>query len=555
MHFGSKPLFRRSLRTTSLAEMHAACIPVHLEFEQKVAAATGQVSVAPVTAITIAPGASRNVTQTDLDELADLYRRLVIEPLERAHIHADANPACAEEYERLIYDLELDAEDDAKALHIRGPGDGQRETPADNAAWVIANRGWNAPIGSREFGAVVGAIRAGTLQGRNEAQALILGETAPRLGNTVSSETQSVQTLREAVEAYLKQRDLPARTVTEVQSSLRLFEGLIGNKRLDDLTRADFQTYAEHLASQTIGGKTAGSVTRPASPATLRKRIGLLRAVINHAIDTDKFTGKNPASGIKVDRYAAPPNKAMMPEKRRFTTHEMNLIFKHPWFTGCKSATPSQSHQSGTHRLMGSEYWVPVVAAYTGCRASELGGMMLTEVVLDSETPHFVIRDNKWRRTKKGEARKVPLLDALVELGFPAYVDRIRKSGAERLFPDWAPPNGKNTDRNDDKQWSNGRVIRSFNRTVIRQMLGDSLPSNARQEVTFHGFRGAFKAMLNHKDYGLHPNYINEVAGHEKDGMDTAYIGEIGIEDTYPAMRACRHNGLVIPKLENQKFG
>ncbi|TCU62143.1 phage integrase family protein [Novosphingobium sp. PhB57] len=547
LHFDSKPLFRRSLRTSDQGEMHTACVAVHLEFERKVAAATGQASIIPTTAPTAAIVAPRKVTQTDLDELSDLYRRLVVEPLERAHVRADADPTYAEEYERLIYDIELHAEDENEAIHKRGVGNGQHETPAETAVWVVENRGWDAPIGSQEFGAVVGAIRSGTLRGRREAQALIMGEAAPQLLNGKSRQTKAAPTLRDTVEAYLLQRNLPARTAVEVKSSLRQFEELIGNKPLDALTRGDFQTYIIHLASQSIGGKTVGSITRPASPSTLRKKIGLLRAAINHAIDTDKFTGKNPASGIKVDRYAAPPNKAIMPEKRRFRVDEMNLIFQHPWFTGC--ASPSRSHQPGNYRLTGSEYWVPVVAAYTGCRASELGGVMLDEVRLDGHYPHFVIRDNKWRRTKKGEARNVPVLDGLLELGFASYVERVRKSGAERLFPDWEQPSGKGTDRNDDNQWSNGRVIRSFNRTVIRQMLGDRLSSEARQEVTFHGFRGAFKAMLGNSEYKLHPNIIHEIAGHEKGGMDAIYVGEIPIEETYPAVRGCHYKGLTIPKI------
>ncbi|MFK4870766.1 tyrosine-type recombinase/integrase [Novosphingobium sp. ZW T3_23] len=549
VHFGSKALFRRSLRTTSIAEMHAACIPVHLEFEQKVAAATGQASIA---LISPPPAPSRNplrkVTQADLNELTDLYRRLVIEPLERDHIRADADPAYAEEYERMIYELELHAEDEEQALHTRHGGNGQHETPAETAAWVIENRGWEAPIGSPEFGAVTGAIRAGTLRGRKEAQALILGETAPRLRDAASAETKPVQTLGEAVEVYLRQKDHPARTETEVRSSLRLFETVIGNKRLDALTRRDFQSFAEHLAKQVIGGKTLGSITRPASRATLKKRIGLLRAVINYAIDKDAFSGPNPASGINVDVYAARANRAIMPEKRRFTVDEMNLVFRHPWFMGCKSSSPVQSHQRGEYRMTGAEYWVPVVAAYTGCRASELGGLMLGEVILDSTAPHIVVRDNKWRRTKKGEARKVPILDALMELGFAEYIQRTKATGAERVFPDWKPPSGKNTDRNDDKQWSNGRVIRSFNRTVMRQMLGDRLPLEARQEVTFHGFRGAFKAMLGNSEYKLHPNIIHEVVGHEKGGMDAIYVGEIPIEETYPAVRGCRYKGLIVPQ-------
>lgn len=546
VHFHSRPLFRRSLRTKDQVEMMKACLPVHLEFERKLAAVKG--SGSPSTSH-VSPNSIpilRNVTQADLDALSERYRQLEVGPFERAHILADTSPAHAEEYDRMLYNLEQDAEEAQNALSARGAFNSRFETPAEIAAWVIQNEGWDAPAGSLAFGAITGAIRAGIQKGRTEAQALLMGNAVPRLPDSPKG-SSSVPTLSEAVESYLKQRDLPVRTATEVKSSLRLFVGVIGNKRLDALTPRDFKAYAEHLASQTIGGKTAGSVVRPASRATLKKRIGLLRAAINHAIQTDRFSGPNPAGGINVDAYAARSNRAIMPEKRRFKVDEMNLIFKHPWFTGC--ASPSQTHKPGNYRLTGSEYWVPVVAAYTGCRASELGGLMMDEVLLDSAHPHLVIRDNKWRRTKKGEARDVPVLDALMELGFADYVERVWRSGAERLFPDWEAPNGKDSDRNDDKQWSNGKIIRAFNRTVIRQMLGHQLATGARLEVTFHGFRGAFKAMLGHSDYKVHPNIIHEVLGHEKGGMDTVYVGTISIEETYPAIRRCRHKGLFIPPL------
>ena len=324
-----------------------------------------------------------------------------------------------------------------------------------------------------------------------------------------------------------------------------VFEKLFGNKRLDELSRRDFQNYAQHLAKQVIGGKTEGSIVRPPSSATVKKRIGLLRSVINHAIDRDHFAGPNPASGIKVDAFVERPNRSVMPVKRRLSVEEMNLLFQHPWFTGCASET--NTHAAGRCRLKGQEYWVPVVAALTGCRAGELGGLMLAEVMLDGTTPHLLIRDNKYRRTKGGYARKVPLLDALLDLGFAKYVDSVRKSGADRLFPDWQPPKGKNTDRNDDKAWSNGKIIRAFNRTVIPTMLNGRLIEGARQEVTFHSLRGAFKAMLGNAEYKLNQNIINEVIGHAKSEMDARYIGEISIEETYPAIRECRYIGLKLP--------
>ena len=419
-HFGSRPLFRASLKTKDQGQMHVAALAVHADFERRLALISGKlVHVAPEPhAVLQSP--LRTVTQADLNDLAARYRAVTVNSFERAYIKADASADDAAEYERILYNIELTAEEEAKALEAR-VGGGKASALMEDALWVIANDRWDAPSGSEAFGAIVGAIRAGTQQGRRDVQDLIEGKRTPQLTARRASSKPTAPTLNDAVEQYLSHRKLPVRTEVEVRSSLRLFEKLFGNKRLDELTRRDFQNYAEHLAKQVIGGKTAGSIVRPPSRATVIKRIGLLRSVINHAIDRDILAGPNPASGIKVDAYVERPNKAIMPAKRRLTVEEMNLIYQHPWFTGCASET--NIHTPGKHRLTGQEYWVPVVAALTGCRASELGGLMLSEVFVGGVFPHLLIRDNKYRRTKEGYQRKVPVLDALLELGFAQYFE------------------------------------------------------------------------------------------------------------------------------------
>jgi len=69
-----------------------------------------------------------------------------------------------------------------------------------------------------------------------------------------------------------------------------------------------------------------------------------------------------------------------MPEKRRFNDEELALVFPHPWFSRCQSVT--NTFEPGTYRLSGLQFWVPVLALLTSCRAGELGGLMLTEIRL-----------------------------------------------------------------------------------------------------------------------------------------------------------------------------
>jgi integrase len=543
-HFGSKKLFRKSLRTKDQAEMHAAALAAHREFEGMIAAATGRQRPHPK----LISGPLRRVTQADLEALAERYKALTVHPFEQAYLRADSGPEGAEELKRMNSELELDSEALRNAIRIPGAksNDPGIDTPASIAEFIIANEGFDAPLGSVEYGAIVASIRAGLEQGYKQVDALQSGEALPRIPNKVEGVAKKRSlTLRDAVQRYLDHKKLPPKTSSEVDLSLRTFESVIGNKALDSLARKDFQKFVEHLADQTVGGKSEGSVKRPLAAQTVKKRLGFLNAAINHAIDRDWFDGRNPASGIKVDAFVKKVDRAVMPEKRPFKVGELNQLFQHPWFVGCKST--ALIHTSGSHRLPGSHYWAPIVALWTGCRASELGGIRLAEVLIDDPYPHLVIRHNQYRRTKGGYARDVPILDGLMDLGFPEYVERLRSTNADRLFPDWTSPKMTGDFNKDDAAWSNAKIIRSFNRTVLPSALKETLVEGVRREVTFHSFRGSFKAMLGSAEYKLHPNYINEVIGHSKSELDKRYVGTLSIEETYPAVRTCRYKGLLIP--------
>lgn len=95
--------------------------------------------------------------------------------------------------------------------------------------------------------------------------------------------------------------------------------------------------------------------------------------------------------------------------------------------------------------------------------------------------------------------------------------------------------------------WSNSRLIRTFNESVVPAMLGDRLLKGARREVTFHGFRGAFKAML---ILNKIPSAVyNDVVGHSKGEMDDIYIADMSIDETYPDVSCCDFKGLIVPRL------
>jgi integrase len=554
-YFKGDKLFRRTLWTKQPGDVFEAAAEKQREYDDLVAQARASrdalAAAAPIRAL-------RKVTKELLADIKAHQHAVTARPFAQASVWAEQDEELAEHFQRMIDDRELFAEDRRDLLTRKGARaiDRRDAAPLDTAAELIERLGLDAPAGSPERSLVSVAVREGALAGERDIDRIIAGEVLhmqppPRLEEP--STPSCGPTLREVVELYVSDVAMTPKTRREVLVSLGLFETIVGNKALVELQRRHFTSYIEQLAKKQVGGRSSGSVARPIARDTVKKRYGFLRAAINHAIEKNLHDGGNPATGIDIGAWVKAPDKAVTPDKRPFRLNELNLIFRHPWFTGCRSRT--QLHRPGDIRLSGEHYWAPVVALFTGCRASELGGLKLNEVHLDDGIPHIHVRDNEYRPTKGGYARFVPLLDALLDMGFADYVASVQRQGADRLFPDWESPKRSGVFDKDDAAWSNASMIRSFNRTVIDHRLGNLLSAGARREVTFHSFRGAFKSMLGLKKHGVPPNVINEVIGHAKSELDQRYVGVIALEETYPAIRACNWDALKIPPAPPLPYG
>jgi integrase len=525
--------------------MFVAAKVVHNEFERLVAGGKVAIVTSTPASTPISTVPTRAVTDTDLSAITTRYADVTAQPFERLYVRRNVDGRAAAEYARMEYELERDAESIAASLRSYGDdGDALSLGPQAEAGFVIAEQGFNAPEGSVERGAIIGAVRAGIERGYKRISDLSEGNAVPRLGKaTVTTEAPKALMLADVVERYLKARDTSKKLASETRLALRQFESVVGRKELTAITRNDVYRFVEHIANKTVGGKTPGSVFCPISAQSIKKRITMLGSAVNHVRDTGIFEGHNHFSGIKVSTFAKKVDPSIMPEKRRFTVSELNLLFQHPWFTGCKS--PNQRYIAGSHRLRGSEFWVPIVALYTGCRAGELAGLKVVEVVINDRFPHFIIRPNEYRGVKNGHARTVPILDALMKIGFGDYLARIVKTGSPRLFPDWTVTRGFNRLNADDASWSNASIIRAFNRNVAETALGNTRLPNARLETTFHSLRGSFKMMLINND--VPSSHVNVVIAHAHDGLDDRYIGNMSIEETYPKIHKCDYEGLLKP--------
>lgn len=534
--FGGQATVRWSLRTKDRLEALDRYRDAEIKFDLMVRKALQSEIASQVSAET-----RRAVTPVLLSKIRLKQREAVLRPYRLAVIHREQDPVKhREELERLLNLFEEDAERITDVLIDFGSTtDPQIDVPTI-ARELIKFEHLDAPPASDALSLVQNAIREGLREGYASIRDICTGvEAATPRSSALPAHAPRISTV---VNAHMARQDRP-RTIAAFKEALSAFTSLHGDLPLDEIKRSHFTKFCEAQASDVVGGRSRKSVTRPKAAGTIQKKVKLLRSAISTAIKTGSFDGPNPAAEIDVTLFVRKGPPLNMPEKRRFGDDELAKVFSHPWFTGCRSTT--DTYTPGTHRLTGMHFWVPVVALLTGCRAGELGGLMLNEVRLDSAHPHILIRNNQFRPTKSGMQREVPLLDQLIELGFADLVERASRNGHERLFQDWLPP--KRSLSGGEPAWSNGAVVRAFNSQVIPVALKGTLVPGARRPVTFHSFRGAFKNMLGRAENQLPSNYVNYVLGHSLPELDQRYVGTIDLGDLYRAVRGCSFDPKLLP--------
>lgn len=117
--------------------------------------------------------------------------------------------------------------------------------------------------------------------------------------------------------------------------------------------------------------------------------------------------------------------------QRDFTMPELKRLFEGPEFTAIANDPNADA-----------AYWLPVISLYTGARPRELCQLNpQCDWGLEGET-HFLRFDahtpagkGVTKTVKTGEDRRIPMHSELVRLGLPAYLERLKKSGVDRLFP------------------------------------------------------------------------------------------------------------------------
>lgn len=280
------------------------------------------------------------------------------------------------------------------------------------------------------------------------------------------------------------------------------------------------------------------------APNTIRDNYyAPIRWLLNYAVELDALPS-NPAHGVKV---TGADKGRRASRKPLFKVEELNAIFQHPVFAGCRSE--DRPNTPGDHVFDDHRKWTPLLMLFSGARPSEIAQLAVADVRGDNAIPYISVLteydpsdpdDHDFVLSHKTEnaRREIPIHPKLIELGFLDYVRARRDAGDVRLFPGWVASKDRR------KLYSAARWIRNLNEKVIPTV------TSRVPKPTLYSFRHTWKTLM--AAHMVPPQYQNQLIGHSQSGMDEHYLHDMGIENLYAAIEKISYKELKIDHLKRR---
>lgn len=232
----------------------------------------------------------------------------------------------------------------------------------------------------------------------------------------------------------------------------------------------------------------SGSTYKTISAVTVNNRLRKLTAFMNWC-KSNGYVADNPLGGMKAMTGSA--KEARLSFDRRDLAALLNNetlrneARKHPW-----------------------RYWLPLMGRATGARLEELCQLRVDDFTEQQGIQCIRIDDSREGQNLKNASsrRLLPLHSALLDLGLLQYVESVKASGADRVFPELEAVRGKLGHA--PSKW--------FGR--YKTKLGITDPRK-----TFHSFRHTLIDDL--RDAGVQDSLIKRIAGHEDSAVTFSVYG------------------------------
>lgn len=367
-----------------------------------------------------------------------------------------------------------------------------------------ANRGIDEPLAD----ALADAL--GSAQVREQVAVL---PSARRREN--SSRLQPDMKLDALKAIWIAARDPTLKAQAATNTAVRYFKSYIGDVGIGEITPNDLFEFRDAIA---VLPKSMPRVHRMMefvdihalyadrsgvdriSPQSIKKYLGAVQALLGFAFQ-ERFIPANTGAGIKVEGYTKKSTR------RPFTQDELAQLFAAELFTAPWSDPLSKSKVSDM-----TLRWLFLLGLCTGARIEELGQILLADIKSEQGIPYIDVTDyvmdeiEERKRVKtEGSIRVIPLHPKLIALGFLDYVQRMRSSGAVRLFPDLVA---------DSLGVKTKEASRRANR-LIDNAVGDD------PRLVFYSFRHSFKDLC--RDANIPKEVHDQLMGHSPADVGGGY--------------------------------
>lgn len=200
------------------------------------------------------------------------------------------------------------------------------------------------------------------------------------------------------------------------------------------------------------------------------------------------------------------PKKQQEKKIDGFGENELKLIFN-------PSTYPRKKDLRNYHN-----YWIPLIALYTGCRLNEIAQLYVADIKYDNMIWYFQLTDErKDQHLKTRQSRRIiPVHPKLKEMGFLEFVKSMRNAKQERLFPKL---------KYHETKYYRSQISHWFSRYLDKIGLSG-------HNYTFHSLRHTVKPFL--RDCGVPQEYQNALCGWlARDTGEEVYGGAFKLENLY----------------------
>ena len=291
------------------------------------------------------------------------------------------------------------------------------------------------------------------------------------------------------------------KTMAEYRAALDLFITVMGDRHIgeiDEEMTGEYYGILKKLPANmnrlaAYRGKNVFEILKmeppPQNSRTASQKMERLSTMFKWAAHPKR----NRKWGIDVnpfEGYGLSKKKRQKGTRRPLTDDELKKLFSHPNFV-------SRRFESSY------TYWLIPLAIFTGARLGELCQLELNDFIEVGGIPCIDINDDaideetRKRLKTQNATRLVPLHPELLRLGIMRHVERMRKEGQTRLFPEL------NAKRRDGP----GHAASNwFGRFRKKSGVTD-------EGAVFHSFRHRFITTI--LDAGIAPHLIAPIVGHE----------------------------------------